>query len=408
MKRIFFTAALLLTVVFSGVAQNRKIEFEPTRDWKQIVEKAKAENKLIFVDCYTDWCGPCKMLDANVFTQDAVADFFNENFVNSKFEMQKDEHGPILSDTYFVGAYPTMLFIDPVTEELVHRLTGAGTAEWLIQGGHDAMDSDNSFSAMEKRYNSGERGSEFVAKYLAALKSAYMREERARVAKEYLATFTLEQLATPEGFLTIRENESDPLSYAVRQVMENRQMFYDISDRETVDRFLEYTIMGSATELARWTPKGDREFDSERNAELMKYLKSIDFPATTPALAHMETGELVRNGKWKSVVKKVEDVRKTNAITGDDYFGYLQFNMEALARSNNEKIIAQGVKVLNEEIARQENFYRKASLAQSKVRLYNSIGNKVFAEAAGAQEEEFTKQGDAAGGGRTQRAVRMN
>jgi cation transport ATPase len=43
-------------------AQNRSIDFEQTKEWKKVLKKAKKEKKLIFVDCYTSWCGPCKML----------------------------------------------------------------------------------------------------------------------------------------------------------------------------------------------------------------------------------------------------------------------------------------------------------------------------------------------------------
>ena len=58
-------------------AQNRSIGFEQTREWKKVIKKAKKEKKLIFVDCYTSWCGPCKMLAKDVFTRDEVADYFN-------------------------------------------------------------------------------------------------------------------------------------------------------------------------------------------------------------------------------------------------------------------------------------------------------------------------------------------
>lgn len=64
-------------VLFGAEAQNRSISFEQTKEWKKIVKKAKKEKKLIFVDCYTSWCGPCKMLAKDVFTRDTVADFFN-------------------------------------------------------------------------------------------------------------------------------------------------------------------------------------------------------------------------------------------------------------------------------------------------------------------------------------------
>jgi len=59
--------------------------------WKDVQKKAKAEGKMIFVDCYTSWCGPCKMLARDVFTQKKVGDFFNKNFISVKLDMEKGE-----------------------------------------------------------------------------------------------------------------------------------------------------------------------------------------------------------------------------------------------------------------------------------------------------------------------------
>lgn len=103
----FFIGFIIGWMVFAveGTAQNRSITFEP-KDWKQAVEKAKGENKLIFLDCYTSWCGPCKNLAANIFTRDAVADFYNRHFVNVSMDMEKDVDGVMLSKVYQPDAYP--------------------------------------------------------------------------------------------------------------------------------------------------------------------------------------------------------------------------------------------------------------------------------------------------------------
>ena len=57
----------------------------------EAVEKARAENKLVFVDAYTTWCGPCKQMDKNTFSDENVAAFFNEKFVNLKLDMERGD-----------------------------------------------------------------------------------------------------------------------------------------------------------------------------------------------------------------------------------------------------------------------------------------------------------------------------
>ena len=113
MKKVFLLVMLVAGILFGAEAQNRSINFEQTKVWKQIVKKAKKEKKLIFVDCYTSWCGPCKMLANNVFTKDEVADYFNQTFVNAKYDMEKDEDGIILKTQSGVKAFPTLVFVDP-------------------------------------------------------------------------------------------------------------------------------------------------------------------------------------------------------------------------------------------------------------------------------------------------------
>ena len=62
MKRLYVIVILLTAIVLGARAQEQGIRFEQTKEWKKILKKAKKEKKLIFIDCYTSWCGPCKMM----------------------------------------------------------------------------------------------------------------------------------------------------------------------------------------------------------------------------------------------------------------------------------------------------------------------------------------------------------
>lgn len=75
--------------------------------WAEALEKAKIEDKLLFVDAYAQWCGPCKVMAKNVFTQKKVGDFFNENFINLKMDMETTD-GASFGHKYPVSAYPTL------------------------------------------------------------------------------------------------------------------------------------------------------------------------------------------------------------------------------------------------------------------------------------------------------------
>ena len=122
MKKISVIGLLAILVAFTGVsvtfpekgeAQETAatgIEFDHLT-FEEAKAKALEENKLIFIDAYTSWCGPCKRMAANVFTNEAVGAYFNENFINLKIDMEKGE-GPAIGRKYRVAGYPTLLFVD--------------------------------------------------------------------------------------------------------------------------------------------------------------------------------------------------------------------------------------------------------------------------------------------------------
>ena len=85
---------------------------------------ARAEGKLLFVDCYTTWCGPCKNMAEKVFPQKAAGDYFNPRFVCVKYDMEQGE-GVELAKRWEVHAYPTFLIIRP-DGSIHHRMVGGG------------------------------------------------------------------------------------------------------------------------------------------------------------------------------------------------------------------------------------------------------------------------------------------
>ena len=99
--------------------------------WAEILKKAKAENKIIFFDAYTTWCGPCKLMQKNVFTRDDVAAVFNKDFINVKYDMESGE-GLKLASKYPLEAYPTLFFIDP-DGKIVKQVIGYQKPETLIK-----------------------------------------------------------------------------------------------------------------------------------------------------------------------------------------------------------------------------------------------------------------------------------
>ncbi|MCA5006234.1 thioredoxin family protein [Sphingobacterium bovistauri] len=99
--------------------------------YQEAIDLAAKQNKLVFLDCYTVWCGPCKWLDENTFTDPTLKAYFDKHFVNIKIDMEKGE-GIELAKKLQVRAYPSMFFIDG-KGNIIHKLTGALDATKMMQ-----------------------------------------------------------------------------------------------------------------------------------------------------------------------------------------------------------------------------------------------------------------------------------
>lgn len=92
---------------------------------------------MVFLDCYTTWCGPCRMMSNTIFTKNEVGEYFNKHFVSYKLDMERGED-PALGKKYGVKAFPTMLFMD-AEGNVRHTIVGSKSANELIEEAKTAL-----------------------------------------------------------------------------------------------------------------------------------------------------------------------------------------------------------------------------------------------------------------------------
>ncbi|WES95931.1 thioredoxin family protein [Chryseobacterium arthrosphaerae] len=102
--------SILIGIGISMNAQSKGINFQKI-DLEAAKKIAAKENKLIFIDLYTTWCGPCKLMAKNTFTDPEIGEMFNKNFVNIAIDAEKE--GLSLAKEFKVVNYPSFLFLDP-------------------------------------------------------------------------------------------------------------------------------------------------------------------------------------------------------------------------------------------------------------------------------------------------------
>ena len=106
--------------------------------WDEALQLTKEESKPIFLNISASWCGPCKRLKANTFTDPEVGKLFNTGFINVLVDGEAGE-GILLAGKYEIRGYPTLIFIDS-DGKLIAQTAGYRTPDQLIEIGKQVLD----------------------------------------------------------------------------------------------------------------------------------------------------------------------------------------------------------------------------------------------------------------------------
>jgi thiol-disulfide isomerase/thioredoxin len=230
---------ILYFLLFPFLSNAQEINFEKGT-WKETLAKSKAQNKPIFVDFFTTWCGPCKMLEQKVYSKPEVIQKMNANFINFKIDAEKGE-GPQLATRFQVSAYPFLVWADKNENVL---LTDAG----YMPVGEFMKSVDNALNQYkegrledyETQYRAGKRDANFLADFITKRK-AMMMDNRDLVEQYLLAISPSEQLS--EKTLKLVANNSFTLNGKAIELLQNQSAFkkFGISTLDNISTtMLEY------------------------------------------------------------------------------------------------------------------------------------------------------------------------
>ncbi len=229
--------SLLLLFFFPVFCIAQKgIEFENDLSWEQMLVKAKNENKYIFMDAFTTWCGPCKYMAANIFTKQAVGDLFNKNYVSVKVQLDttsKDDErikkeyvfAHNIMTEYKVNVFPTFLIFD-ANGKLVHRMVGSSEEPEFIEKANGALNPENQYYLMLEKYRSGNTETAFLLNLLKASQNAFDKENKVKILAEYLNT--QKDFRTKENAEMIVESTESTKDASFKILMENAEIFDEL------------------------------------------------------------------------------------------------------------------------------------------------------------------------------------
>lgn len=287
--------------VLTATAQIRFAE----GDLNGALAQAKAEKKLVFVDFWAEWCGPCKQMAAEIFSLPEVGEYFNERFVCVKVNVEADGNKEVVKN-YGVTSLPTMAFLSADGKEL-RRVVGTVPAQGLIHEAQVATGEAPGFEQLYDRYRKNKKDFQAAQQILIeapvfmAMQNNINREKwGARIEMlfaEYLKNKQLKHMVNPEDFFILtmyhgRIEKNDPV---FDFVVEHYEDYVEIVEKETVNR---YIIGLNNSAIIQLCKKGDREGYQNRIQRMDGNLEKVYAGAKFGALPVKEAVTLLADGTY--------------------------------------------------------------------------------------------------------------
>jgi len=272
MKKIYSTLFALLAAT-SLMAQGMIFEPDGTT-LEQASVKAKAEKKLIFLDCYTDWCGPCKKMAREVFPDPKAGEFMNPRFINLKINMES-EYGAPLAKKLQISAYPTFVIFNAEAQE-IGRLVGGSPVDDFLAKVKDKSQ-DNTSADLETRWKNGDRDPQFLKQYLATLTSAYKSDDANDVAEAILKG-NESKIATDAELRSIfMRNINNPFSDVFQYVVKNPNVITDVMGTNAYEMKVNSVLSNYQRNLIN-EEDGKATLDQQKFDKYVDLLKDMNVP----------------------------------------------------------------------------------------------------------------------------------
>ena len=307
MKKSIYSICFIAILYSQLLSQNKGIVFEHG-NFKEIKAKALKENKLIFIDAYTSWCGPCKYMAKNIFTNDTVADYYNKNFVNAKIDMEKGE-GIEIAKQYDVRCYPNLLFVDG-NGKIIHRVAGSMSPKEFIALGEETKSPEKCFAYYANNYEVNKTNSDFLRKYIYAKDGTCLETDD--LVKIYFSMQKEDDLSNENNWDMIKHFVNSMDSKEFGYLMANKTKFENLYQSKEVDAVIENIFRNTL-----YASSSSKTFDEKKYNDLKTKILSYHMPNTKLILFESDLSLASNKADWntysKLAISHVDEFYSDNA-----------------------------------------------------------------------------------------------
>lgn len=371
MKKLSIFSALFI----GAFALAQGIKFEES-NFTAVLAKAKKENKLVFIDAYTTWCGPCKLMAKNIFPQKTVGDYYNSHFINAKIDMEKGE-GIEIAKKYNVKAFPTYLFVDG-NGELVHRTLGYVEENDFIQFAKDAGDPSKRLTALKQKFEDGEKDPEFL-KNLASLTMYNDAEFAGRVMERYFSSKKELDREDLQMLLSAAQNADSPMYKIFLERKAEISQMITPQKYEAIDKNIKISSIFKKSYNAQSKTWDDNYFLNEAQKFLSK-------DEAEKILKKAQASRALRDKDFAKYEKLTLELNQDTSALSSEELNSLAWNF--FENVSNKTSLEKALVWAQESVKKDENFANTDTLAN----LYNKTGDKKNAKLWAEKSIELAKK----------------
>ncbi|MDE6299749.1 MAG: thioredoxin family protein [Muribaculaceae bacterium] len=230
-------ATLAVALGASAQVDFRHITFDEAKT------AAKAEGKLIFVDFYTQWCGPCKLLAKKVFPTKEIGDYMNPRFISLKLDAEAE--GANLAKEIEVTAYPTLAVFD-ADGNILGRFEGFKEGVQFISAVEACTNPDLSPERVMERYEAGERDAKLVLAYAdLMINKTRSYETGPQIIDEYYASLSEDAKKDPENSYLYLQYLYDYNSPRAQYLLSHKDVI-PADKKQALDELIDNLYIGQA------------------------------------------------------------------------------------------------------------------------------------------------------------------
>ena len=277
-----------------------------------------------------------------VFPDSKLGEFFNQNFINVKIDMEKGE-GIKLKNDFNISAFPTMAWVN-YKSQVVHRAVGYRNIEKLLIEGKNAVEGSINEAELYKQYKKNKKNPEKVKEYLDYLLKSH-NSYATEVTQIYLDLLPEERYFERDKLNLIIRQIKSPFSKYIDFLYENKEELNKKYPKIRIEYRLTQKYNDYATGLAMKVTKGEA-FDQKSFDRLIDLMEERAIP-TEKLKARIEI-LLYRNTKdWVKYVDKIEALRKDSFFKEDMTTIYQWYTPVVISDCNEPYVINKTIEWLD-------------------------------------------------------------